>query len=70
MMPLNFAEKGKDHLIKKVGGSAEVKSHLEDLGFVAGGTVNVVSAVGDNLIVSVKGSRIALSGELARRIMI
>ncbi len=69
-MPLNFAEKGKEHLIRKVGGSAEVKSHLEDLGFVAGGTVSVVSAVGDNLIVNVKGSRIAISAELAQKIMI
>ena len=69
-MPLNFAEKGKEHLIRKVGGSAEVKSHLEDLGFVAGGTVSVVSAVGDNLIVTVKGSRIAISAELAQTIMI
>lgn len=46
MMPLTLANAGEENTILKVGGSAEVKKHLEDLGFVAGGTVNIVSSLG------------------------
>jgi len=70
MMPLNIAALNTDCIIKKVGGSAEIKSHLSDMGFVPGSSVRVISTVGENLIVDVKGSRIALSGELARKIMV
>lgn len=70
MMPLNIAAADTDLIIKKVGGSPEMRSHLEDMGFVAGGTVRVISSVGENLIVDVKGSRIAIGGDLARRIMV
>ncbi|MBR4622182.1 MAG: ferrous iron transport protein A [Ruminococcus sp.] len=70
MMPLNMAEREKEFVIRRIGGSPEVKKHLEDLGFHVGGTVSVVSKLGDNVIVNVKGSRIAVSDELARRIMI
>lgn len=70
MMPLVFAEIGKPNIIKKIGGSPEVKKHLEDLGFVVGGETSVISALGENLIVKVKESRVALSDELARKIMI
>lgn len=70
MIPLTFADIGKSSIIKKVGGSPEVKKHLEDLGFVAGGSVTVISAIGGNLIVNVKDSRIAVDKELAARIMI
>ena len=70
MMPLMYAEKGKPQIIKKIGGSPEVKKHLEDLGFVVGGEASVISALGENLIVKVKESRIAVSEELARKIMI
>ena len=70
MMPLIFAEMGQPQIIKKVGGSPEVRKHLEDLGFNAGGEVSVVSTFGGNLIVKVKESRVAVSEELARRIMI
>ncbi|MBR5089370.1 MAG: ferrous iron transport protein A [Ruminiclostridium sp.] len=69
-MPLNIAIPDTDCVIKKVGGSAEMRSHLENIGFVPGSTVRVVSCVGENLIVDVKGSRIALSGELASKIMV
>lgn len=69
-MPLTIAEKDSEYTVKKVGGSAEVRTHLENLGFVPGSKVRVVNSLNDNLIVSVKGSRIALSGELARRIMV
>ena len=70
MMPLMLAEPGEENIIKKVGGAPEVKKHLEDLGFVPGGTVTVVSTIGGNLIVSIKESRIAISKEIARKIMV
>ena len=70
MIPLDLADIGKENVIKKIGGSPDVKKHLEDLGFTAGGLVNVVSAMGGNVIVKVKESRIAISREMARRIMI
>lgn len=70
MMPLTFAEVGEEKIIKKIGGKQEVKAHLENLGFVAGGAVTVISAVGGNVIVNVKDSRIAISKEMAQKIMI
>ena len=70
MMPLALADKGSENVIRHVGGSPEVRKHLEDLGFVAGGSATVVSALGGNLIVKVKESRVAISEEMARRIMI
>ena len=70
MMPLTLADIGTEQLIRKVGGSPEVSKHLEDLGFVAGGSATVVSALGGNLIVKVKESRVAISEEMARKIMI
>jgi ferrous iron transport protein A len=70
MMPLSLAEAGKPQIIKKIGGSPEMKKHLEDLGFTVGGEVSIVSALGENLIINVKQSRIAVSDELARRIMV
>ena len=70
MMPLSFAEIGQPLIIRKIGGSPEVKKHLEDLGFNVGGQVSVVSSLGGNLIVKVKESRVAVSDELARKIMI
>ena len=71
MIPLDLADIGKENVIKKIGGSPDVKKHLEDLGFTAGGgPVTVVSAMGGNVIVKVKESRIAISREMARRIMI
>ena len=69
-MPLNLAEIGEDCVIKRVGGSPEVKKHLEDLGFTVGGSVTVISALGNNIIVRVKESRLAIDGEMARRIMV
>ena len=70
MMPLALADVGTENLIRKVGGSPEVKKHLEDLGFVVGGTATVVAAMGGNIIVKVKESRVAISEEMARRIMV
>ena len=70
MMPLILAAAGETNTIRKVSGNPEVKKHLEDLGFVVGGEVTVVSAIGGNLIVNVKESRIALSREMAGTIMV
>ena len=68
MMPLMLAGIGEENTIKKIGGSPEIKKHLEDLGFVVGGSVTVVNALGGNVIVNVKESRVAISEEMARRI--
>ncbi len=70
MIPLTFADVGTDVIIKKVGGSPEVKQHLADLGFVVGGTVTPISELGGNLIVKVKESRVAVSREMASKIMV
>lgn len=70
MMPLTLANIGEELTIKKVGGKPEVKQHLEDLGFVAGGGVTVVNTLGGNVIVNVKESRIAISREMAQKIMV
>lgn len=70
MMPLILAAAGEMNTIRKVSGNPEVKKHLEDLGFVVGGEVTVVSAIGGNLIVNVKESRIAISREMAGKIMV
>ena len=70
MMPLALAQAGEENIIKKVGGSPDVRQHLEELGFVAGGTVTIITQMGGNVIVKVKESRIAISNEMARRIMV
>ncbi len=70
MMPLSFADVGEEHIIQKIGGKPETKKHLSNLGFVVGGTVTVVNTVNGNLIVKVKESRVAISEEMARKIMI
>ena len=69
-MPLTLAKIGEENIIKKIGGKQEVKAHLENLGFVVGGVVTVVNAMGGNVIVSVKESRIAVSREMAQKIMV
>lgn len=70
MMPLTFANVGEENIIVKVGGKPEVKKHLENLGFVAGGSVTVINTIGGNLIVNVKEARVAVSKEMAQKIMI
>lgn len=70
MMPLTLAEAGEENIIRKIGGKQEVKTHLENLGFVVGGVVTVINAIGGNVIVNVKDSRIAVSKEMAQKIMV
>ena len=69
-MPLTMASAGETKQIKKVGGKEDVRRYLESLGFVTGTDVTVVSQLGGNVIVNVKDSRIAISSEMANRIMV
>ena len=70
MMPLVLADAGSENIVRKVGGTAEVRQHLADLGFNVGTPVTVVAAMGGNVIVKVKESRVAISKELAQKIMV
>ena len=70
MMPLTLANIGEENMIRRVGGKQEVKKHLEALGFVAGSRVTVISMLGGNVIVNVKESRVAVSREMAQKIMV
>ena len=70
MIPLTYAEIGEEKIIKKVGGSNEVRTHLKDLGFVPGSGVTLINVINGNTIVKVKESRIAINEELARKIMV
>ena len=70
MMPLNMANIGEYNIIKKIGGKPEIRKHLENLGFVVGSNVCIISEIGGNIIVKVKESRVAVSRELAQKIMI
>lgn len=69
-MPLTMAKQGEPNTIKRVGGKDETKKFLENLGFVVGSAVTVVSAIGGNLIVNVKDSRVALGKDMANRILV
>lgn len=70
MMPLSMVKEGEPNVIKKVGGKEETRKFLENLGFVTGGTVTVVSQIGGNLIVNIKDSRVAIGKDMANRIMV
>ena len=70
MMPLTFAEIEEDNIIRKIGGNPEIKKHLENLGFVVGGNVRIVNRLGNNVLVNVKDARVAISQEMAMKIMI
>lgn len=70
MMPLTLANIGEENIIRKIGGNPETKKFLESLGFVPGGIVTIVSEIGGNVIVNVKESRVAVSKEMAGKIMV
>ena len=70
MLPLSLADIGEANTIKRIGGSPEVKKHLENLGFVVGGNVTVITTMGGNVIVNVKEVRVAISREMAQKIMV
>ena len=70
MMPLTMANAGEANTIKKVGGKEETRRFLENLGFVVGGNVTVVSHIEGNLIVNVKDSRVAIGKDMANKIIV
>ena len=69
-MPITMAKVGEEQLIKKIGGKPEVRQFIENLGFVPGGTVTVISEIRGNVIVHMKDSRIAISREMASKILV
>ena len=69
-MPLTMMSIGESRPIMRIGGSAQVRAHLENLGFVVGGNVSVINTIGGNLIVNVKEARVAISREMAQKIMV
>ena len=70
MMPLTMLNAGETNTIKRVGGKEETKRFLENLGFVVGGNVTVVSETGGNLIVNIKDSRVAIGKDMANKIIV
>ncbi|MBR3043810.1 MAG: ferrous iron transport protein A [Oscillospiraceae bacterium] len=70
MLPLSLADANVEHTIRKIGGNPELKLHLENLGFTVGGTVTLINTLGENVIVKVKESRIAIGADMARKIMV
>ena len=70
MMPLSMVKEGEPNIIKKVGGKEETRKFLENLGFVTGGTVTVISQTGGNMLVNVKESRVAIGKDMANKIMV
>ncbi|WP_425539302.1 FeoA family protein [Microaceticoccus formicicus] len=70
MIPLAFAEMGNNYVIQKIGGTAEVRKHLENLGFITGDVVSVISSIEGNIIVQVKESRVAINKDMAMKIMV
>ncbi len=70
MMPLTMVDTGVSNIIKKVGGKDETRRFLENLGFVTGGKVTVISEINGNMIVNVKDSRVAIGKDMANKIMV
>lgn len=70
MMPLSMLSAGEENVIKKISGKEETRQFLENLGFVTGGKVTVVSEINGNMIVNVKDSRVAIGRDMANRIMV
>ncbi len=69
-MPLSMVNTGGATIIRKIGGKEETRKFLENLGFVAGGTVTVVSEIGGNMIVNIKETRVAIGKDMANKIMV
>lgn len=69
-MPLTMLKIGEESVIKKIGGKEDTRQFLENLGFVSGTAVKIVSAIGGNIIVHIKESRVAISREMAKKIMV
>ena len=69
-MPLSMVKEGEPNIIKRIGGKEETRRFLENLGFITGGTVTVISEMGGNMIVNVKDSRVAIGKDMANKIMV
>lgn len=69
-MPLSMVKEGEPNVIRKVGGKEETRRFLENLGFVTGGTVTVVSEINGNMIVNIKNSRVAIGKDMANKILV
>ena len=69
-MPLSMVKTGEEHSIKKVGGKEELRQFLANLGFIPGSCVSIISEISGNVIVSIKESRVAISREMAAKIMV
>lgn len=69
-MPLTMVNTGEPNVIRKVGGKEETKKFLENLGFVTGGVVTVISEMNGNMIVNVKDSRVAIGKDMANKIVV
>ena len=69
-MPLTVADTGAEYVVKRIGGKPEVRQHLENLGFVVGSVVSLINSIGGNVIIKVKESRVAISQEMAQKIMV
>ena len=70
MMPLTMANAGEENIIKKVGGKEDTRRFLENLGFVVGAAVTVISQVEGNIIVNITDSRVAIGKDMANKIMV
>ena len=70
MIPLSLMPVGEENIIRKIGGREAIRQHLENLGFVPGSSVTVVCTINGNVIVNIKDSRVAVSKEMASRIMV
>lgn len=68
-MPITLADKGTEVIIRKIGGSHEVKLHLQNLGLVPGESCTVISENNGNLIIKFKETRLAIDSYMAARIM-
>lgn len=69
-MPLTLANTGEPLIIRRIGGSPEVRRHLETIGFTIGGSITVIATLGGNLIVNIKECRVAVSREMAQKILV
>ena len=70
MIPLTLANIGEENIIKRIGGSEELRRHLQSLGFTVGGNVRVINSLSGNVIVNIKDSRVAIGKDMAAKIMI
>ena len=70
MMPLSMLDAGRLGVIKKVGGKSETRQFLENLGFIVGTPITLITKISGNVIVNVKESRVAISNEMAKQIMV